>query len=57
VFGGMSGRYWTAQEAARLGKRIYELEIRDGVEYDLMSENKALVVDVYTGGYVLRDRR
>ena len=48
----MSG-YWTAQNVAQLGKEIYEREIRDEVEPELMRENKALVVDVSTCGYVI----
>ena len=49
----MSGRYWTAQNVARLGKDVYEREIRGEVETELVEENKALVVDVSTGGYVI----
>lgn len=55
MFGRMSGRYWTAQNVARLGKEIYEREIRDEGETELVEENKALVVDVSTGGYVIAD--
>ena len=51
----MSGGYWTAQNVARLGKEIYRREIRGEVEPDLVRENKALVVDVSTGGYVIAD--
>ena len=51
----MSGRYWTAQSVARLGKEIYEREIRNEVESELVEEDKALVVDVSTGGYVIAD--
>ena len=40
---------------AWLGKEIYEREIRDEVEPELVRENKALVVDVSTGGYVIAD--
>ena len=40
---------------AWLGKEIYEREIRDEVEPELVGENKALVVDVSTGGYVIAD--
>lgn len=49
----MNGREYTKEDVARLGREIYEQDIRSEVEHD--HDGRFMAVDVTTGHYELAD--